>query len=525
MKAVSTCRRLVLSGLWLIVAVTRSESVESLVPPPGPPTVILTSPTNGATFVAPADIPLTAVAEDADGFVTSVVFLSGGNPIADDTTAPFSQVWTNVPRGIYQLRAVATDNNNLVSVSESVTITILDAAPPVPPIIVTQPQSQSVFAGADVTFSVEATGTPPLTYRWQRDGTTIAVTTNALLELFNVQTNQAGLYSVLVTNVAGFAVSSDALLEVLPAPFTNRPPSFTTGPDITVIVAPFPTAYLYPHWATNIQSGPPDEPPQNLTFLLTTDNPSLVGALGIIPATGDLQFSPSPNATGLAHITVVLMDDGGTANGGIDQSGPQTFTITVLATNTPPSARATVSPLVKLFPDQTNLTVISPDNFRASVVLDASLSSDADHDPLQIAWFEDAVMIAGGVLATNEFDVGPHTITLVVDDGKVSSTDPVTFEVITASDAVDLIVSEIENSTLPNSVRGPSLARLKSAMGMFEDERFDQGARQLEAFQDKVLKDVAPVDPGFAKELVTAAQAIIDALTGPKSGVKSPPEI
>lgn len=511
MKVVSTYRRFVLAGVWLVSCIAAVAQV--------PPTVTLTSPTNGATFVAPANIPLDAVAEDADGSVTSVVFLNSGNPIGEDTTAPYSQVWTNVPRGIYQLRAVATDNDNLASVSEPVTITVLDAPtnpPPVPPIIVTQPQSQTVVVGANISFSVEATGTPPLLYHWRRNGTPVAVTTNAFLNLFNVQTNQAGLYSVLVTNVAGFVVSSDALLEVLPPPFTNHSPSFTKGPDVTLVVAAFPTAYLYPHWATDIRSGPPGEPPQNLTFLLTTDNPALVGALGIIPATGDLQFSPAPNATGIATVTVVLMDDGGTANGGIDQSEPQTFTITVVPTNTPPSARATVSPLAKLFPDQTDLLIISPNNFNASVLLDASLSSDADNDPLQFAWLEDAMVVATGVLATNELDVGTHTVTLVVDDGQASGSDTVTFEIITASDAVDLIVSQIENSALPNSDRGPSLARLKSAMAAFEGEKFDSGVRQLEAFQDKVTKDVAPGDPDFAIQLTNAAQTVINAVTEPK---------
>lgn len=517
MKAVSTYRPFVWFAVWWVSCVAALAQM--------PPTVTVINPTNGATFVAPANILLTAVAEDADGFVTNVVFLAGTTPIAEVATAPYSQVWTNVPAGIYQLRAVATDNSNLVNVSESITITVLESAPPVPPLIVTQPQSQTVFEGEDVAISVEATGTPPLLYRWRRDGVLIAVTTNGFLNLFNVQTNQAGVYSVLVTNVAGFAISSNALLEVLPVPFTNQPPSFTKGPDITVVVASFPTAYLFPHWATNIRSGPIGEPPQNLTFLLTTDNPALVGGLGIIPATGDLQFSPAPNATGTAHVTVVLMDDGGTENGGVDQSEPETFTITVVPTNSPPVAKAMVSPLAKLFPDETNLLVISPNNFNAAVVLDASLSSDADHDPLQFVWLEEAAVIAVGVLATNQFEVGPHTITLVVDDGTVSSTDAVTFEVITASDAVDLIASQIENSALPNSVRGPSLARLKTAMGMFEDERFDQGVRQLEAFQDKVLKDIAPVDPDFANELIAAAEVIIDVLAEFKIDVDSLGEI
>src|SRR5262249_52787665 len=48
-----------------------------------------------------------------------------------------------------------------------------------------------------------------------------------------------------------------------------------------------------------------------------------------IDATGKLTFKPKPNIAGTANVTVTLMDNGGTANGGADTSGPQTFTISV----------------------------------------------------------------------------------------------------------------------------------------------------------------------------------------------------
>ena len=43
------------------------------------------------------------------------------------------------------------------------------------------------------------------------------------------------------------------------------------------------------------------------------------------------------NANGLATVTVILKDDGGTANGGSDTFTTQTFTITVNAVNDAPS--------------------------------------------------------------------------------------------------------------------------------------------------------------------------------------------
>ena len=49
-----------------------------------------------------------------------------------------------------------------------------------------------------------------------------------------------------------------------------------------------------------------------------------------------LTYTPATNASGTATITVVLKDNGGTANGGVDTSAPQTFMITVTGVNHAP---------------------------------------------------------------------------------------------------------------------------------------------------------------------------------------------
>jgi len=64
-----------------------------------------------------------------------------------------------------------------------------------------------------------------------------------------------------------------------------------------------------------------------------------------IAANGTLTFTPAPNAIGSATVTVVAQDDGGTANGGVDMSAAQTFTITVTAVNDPPGATFAFNPL------------------------------------------------------------------------------------------------------------------------------------------------------------------------------------
>ncbi len=83
-------------------------------------------------------------------------------------------------------------------------------------------------------------------------------------------------------------------------------------------------------WATAISAGPPNEASQTLNFLVSTNNGALFAvAPAIDPTTGALTYTPAPDVLGTATVTVRLRDSGGTANGGVDTSAPQTFTITV----------------------------------------------------------------------------------------------------------------------------------------------------------------------------------------------------
>ena len=112
--------------------------------------------------------------------------------------------------------------------------------------------------------------------------------------------------------------------------FVNQPPSFTKGPDVAV----FENSDLYTatNWATNVMPGPANEASQVLTFTLTTNNPSLFAvqpAISISGTDGTLIFMPAASQYGTATVTATLKDSGGTANGGVDTSIPQTFTIAI----------------------------------------------------------------------------------------------------------------------------------------------------------------------------------------------------
>ncbi|MBI4658087.1 MAG: immunoglobulin domain-containing protein [Verrucomicrobia bacterium] len=85
------------------------------------------------TFTAPATIVLGADAKDADGTVSKVEFFAGTTKLGEDTVAPYSFGWMNVPAGTYSLSAKATDNQGATTTSTEIKITVNAAVPVSPP--------------------------------------------------------------------------------------------------------------------------------------------------------------------------------------------------------------------------------------------------------------------------------------------------------------------------------------------------------------------------------------------------------
>jgi hypothetical protein len=82
------------------------------------------------------------------------------------------------------------------------------------PTITAQPASQSVAAGATVTFTVAATGTPAPGFQWRKDGAPIPGAMSASLTLANVAATDGGSYTVLVSTPTGSVTSAAATLTV-----------------------------------------------------------------------------------------------------------------------------------------------------------------------------------------------------------------------------------------------------------------------------------------------------------------------
>ena len=112
----------------------------------------------------------------------------------------------------------------------------------VPPVMVVQPVNQTAAIGGAAAFAAAATGKSPLNYQWYFKGGPltnnghIGGATTALLALTNVQTNDAGLYAVVVTNAFGLATSSNATLNVFPAPIITSfsPASGSVGTTVNI---------------------------------------------------------------------------------------------------------------------------------------------------------------------------------------------------------------------------------------------------------------------------------------------------
>jgi Domain of unknown function (DUF1929)/Bacterial Ig domain len=88
------------------------------------PTASITSPADGAVFAWKPTITVTATASDSDGNVTKVEFRDGTILLGQDTSAPYSFTWKNVPPGSHVLTARATDNAGAATTSSPIRITV-----------------------------------------------------------------------------------------------------------------------------------------------------------------------------------------------------------------------------------------------------------------------------------------------------------------------------------------------------------------------------------------------------------------
>ena len=182
----------------------------------------------------------------------SYQWMKGGVNISGATTAALTlSSVTAASAGSYTV-LVSNPAGSVTSAAATLTVNAVSSAPT----ITTQPASQTVTVGANVTFTVSATGTAPLSYEWMKGGVNISGATTATLTLSSVTTASAGSYTVLVSNSAGSATSAAATLTVnasgAPA-ITTQPASqtVTVGAKVTFTVGATGSAPLSYQWMMN----------------------------------------------------------------------------------------------------------------------------------------------------------------------------------------------------------------------------------------------------------------------------------
>lgn len=147
-----------------------------------------------------------------DGLTNVVAVTAGGFQsvalCADGTVV----VWgresfgaTNVTAGLTNVVATAAGDDH-----------VLALIGPKEPFLSTRLVDRRTFPGGTVYWRAAASGAWPITYQWQFDGADLPDATNAVLELTNVQSRQAGAYSVRVNNPFGTVTSPAAHLRLAP---------------------------------------------------------------------------------------------------------------------------------------------------------------------------------------------------------------------------------------------------------------------------------------------------------------------
>jgi hypothetical protein len=263
-----------------------------------------------------------------------VAFLDGATQIGTGTlngsgVATFST--TSLASGSHSITATYSGSTNFSASTSAPLTQVVAAAAPVA-------TDDAYSVDEDVTLNVDA-GTGVLLNDTPSSGVTaelVAGPSNA--SNFSLQADGSFTYTpspdfngsdtfTYRTN-NGSLTSNTATVTITVNP-VNDAPSFIKGADQSAGPLSGPQSIL--GWATGLSPGPSNESGQTLSFETSTDDD---GAFLITPAinpAGTLTYTPNPLQllTVAVTVTVRLRDNGGTSNGGVDVSDPQTFTITI----------------------------------------------------------------------------------------------------------------------------------------------------------------------------------------------------
>jgi uncharacterized repeat protein (TIGR01451 family) len=376
-----------------------------------PPSVSITSPTTGQSYTAPATVMINASASSASASITKVEFLQGDTLLGEDTTAPYSFNWINVPGGSYALTCRATDSKGVISSSPVVNISVND----LPAVYIASPAQNAVLDyPANVTINAYANDSNGIKQVEFFQGTTSLGIDTTTPYSVNWSSAPVGTYT-------------------LKAVATDNKNAAMTSPAVNVTVRnPPPKLLNVSPWTVEVGSG---------AFTITINGSGFVPG-AVVSFNGQSRTTTFVNSTrvtaqilasdvqtaGLFPVTVINPAPGGAA------SNAYSFPV-----NVPPSVSLT-SP--------TNGQVF---NAPARITLSASVTDDADG--ANVAYYNgNTFIVSTGAAPSYRFDwtnvaAGQYTIKAVVTDrhGSVRNSTPVT---ITVNDPTLVLTDDFNDNRL-----------------------------------------------------------------------------
>lgn len=118
--------------------------------------------------------------------------------------------WTTVRSGVPALHGITYGNRHFLAVGDNGAVLSSDTFSDDSPVILAQPQSHTVAPGLPLTLSVNAQSSLPLSYQWRKDGQPIPGSNSPTLTLPAVRAEDAGRYTVSISNGSASVMSDPA---------------------------------------------------------------------------------------------------------------------------------------------------------------------------------------------------------------------------------------------------------------------------------------------------------------------------
>ncbi|OHT46819.1 Ig-like domain-containing protein [Flavobacterium tructae] len=404
-------------------AVTTSSAVSVRVNQP--PTVSITTPADNAIYVAPATFDISATAKDADGSIDKVAFYNGATLLGVVNASPYTFNWKNVAAGTYTLTAKAYDNDNDVTTSSAIVITVNTPVNQSPSAAITAPANNTVFtAPASITIDAVATDSDGTISKVEfYNGVSLLATSTTSPYTYNWKNVTVGTYAITVKSYDNANVTATSAVVNVVVNNNHAPSVNVTSPaDNTTFIVPA-TVTIDAEAADSDGTISKVEFYNGATLLSTsTTSPYTYNWENVTAGTYAITVKAYDNANATATSAVVKV---------------------VVNNNQAPTVRLTAP--------TDNTTFIAP----ATVTIDAE-AADSDGTISKVEFYNGATLLSTSTTSPYTYNwenvtVGTYQITAKATDntGNVTSSTPVIIAV-KASPIISMISSSENNQVIDN---------------------------------------------------------------------------